>query len=166
MESERPSFGANLVKTIEGRELRQARGILVVLGVISIVTELLRYQKLGELPASGNYAIVGTTAHFSSIHQLQLVALAGAGVGVLYVLCGVAVFRKPVLATVVGFAMFLATLALQAIVDVRSLYSDVFSIGVHLAILIGLVSAMQFARIYARNQKLRQDFPAAKVVSK
>ncbi|HUJ60415.1 MAG TPA: hypothetical protein VLX92_18065 [Kofleriaceae bacterium] len=151
--SDRPAFGAHLVKTITDRELRQARAILAVIGVLALVSEWLWRMKIHQLGLDD--AFVG---------KLRIASDIGLAVGATYLVCALLVFRKPVFATVTGLVLYSASIAIQAMVDPTTLYASVFAIGIRLAILLGLISAVNFARLYVRNQRARSELPSAKVV--
>jgi hypothetical protein len=159
-------FGARVLRDIEARELRQARSILVVMGVLGVVSQGLRYGKLGQTAQAVRTMdrLYDRTMLIAQYDQLRTAAVVGIVVGVLYLVCAMFVFRKPVLSTVTGLVLFIGATVWQAAVNISSLYSDIFAIGVRLAILLGLVSAVQFARIYERNRRARDDFPTATVV--
>ena len=148
-----PAFGSKLLTNIEGRELRQARTILIVLGLLTGITQALWYGKLDKFAGASHL-----------IDQLRYAAIAGIALGGVFIACGLAIFRKPMLSTVTGLTLYLASLSIQLYIEPSSLWNDVFSTGVRIAIVIGLVSAVQFARIYARTERARKDFPAASVV--
>ena len=161
--SDRPAFGANLVKNITDRELEPARAILAVIGVLTIVMEVLALNKVGqEVDALRSYGVAYDTALVS---RLKRAAKIGIAVGCVYLLCAAFVHRKPVIATAIGLALFCAAIVVQAAVDVSSLWSSVLALGTRIVILVGLVSAVQFARVYERNRKARTELPSAKVVS-
>jgi peroxiredoxin len=145
----RPTFGANLTKNITNRELNQARGILGVIGVIAIAVQVVSlsdlHQKVAALQAGG------APYDTALIRKLELIAYAGVAVGLAYLLCAYLVSRKPVFATVTGLTLFVGTIVAQAVVDPMQLVGLV-GFGLRFVILLALISAVRFARIYERNR--------------
>jgi hypothetical protein len=157
-----PAFGAKLLQNIEGRELRQARAILIVLGLLNVISQGLLYAKIGQQVSALHR--LGEGSDGALFDHLRYAALAGAAVGCVFIACGLAIFRKPMAASITGLVLYLITLGIQLALDPSSLVNDLFTTGVRVVIVIGLGSAVQFARIYARNERARRDFPKASVV--
>src|SRR5580704_1674410 len=155
--SDRPAFGANLVKSITDRELKQARAILVVIGVLAMVQDVLALNKVNE--AVDQLRLSGVAYDAALVSRLQLAGKIGIFVGALYLVCAALVSRKPVIATATGLGLFCATLVVQLAVDPSSLFSSVLGLGMRIVILVGLVSAVRFARVYERNRKARTESP-------
>jgi hypothetical protein len=155
----RPAFGASIAKNITNRELNQARTILGIIGVVTIALNAVGLNDLHrQVAALGEYydhALVG---------KLELWAYAGIGVGLVYLVCAFLVPRMPVIMTVTGLGLFIGTIGVQAILDVTILLS-VFGAGLRIAILIALISAVKFARVYERNRRAEADFPTARITS-
>ena len=150
-------FGANVARNITNRELKQARNILGVIGVITIAVQAVSLNDLHHQIATLNgafhdQALVGNLEPFAYVRKLELIAYVGLGVGVAYLVCAFLVSRKPVFATVTGLVLFIGSIDAQAIVDWRVLFSP-FGLGLRIAILIALISAVNFARVYAKNRR-------------
>lgn len=155
-----PAFGANLANRILDRELKQARAILAVIGVLALVTELITRSKLHRQVALLRDR--GIPYDVAGAHHLELVIEIGIAVAIAYLACAVLVSRKPVLATTAGLVLFVGTIVAQGVVDASSLF-DPMALGVRLAILIGLVSAVHFARLYERNRRTTVELPNARI---
>jgi hypothetical protein len=137
-----PSFGNHLLHDLEGRELKQARAILIVLGLLTIIYNLLAYNKLTPFGAEAD--------------GLRQIVIAEAVVGGIFLACGLIVMKKPLLATSVGLGLYLAMLSLQLAISPAGVVGDLFAIGVRGAIVIGLVSAFLFARQYTRSHAAKR----------
>jgi hypothetical protein len=159
---DRPAFGANLANRIIDRELKQARAILAAIGVASLVAGAVTLSDLRHQMAAFSAHLVASDLRL--VQHLELVAKIGIAVAVVYLVCAFLVTRKPVLATGAGLLLFAGTIVAQAVVDVSSLF-DVFGLGIRIAILIGLVSAVHFARIYERNRRKVAELPKAMIAS-
>jgi hypothetical protein len=159
---EGPAFGAGLLKNIEARELGQARSLLLVIGVLNIILQGLMYSEL----AKNEQAIraLASPQAGALFDKLRTFAIAGIVAGGIFIACGIAVYRKPLPATVTGLGLYVAMIVVQAMIDPTTLLSGLFGTGIRIAILIGLVSAVQFARIFERNRREREA-PRAVVVS-
>jgi len=145
----RPAFAASLARNITRRELNQARGILAVLGVLGIGTGMVL---LGDLQHKIGALEAGTAAlDRGLIHQVKILTYAGIGVSVVYLVCAFLVSRAPVVATVSGLVLFIATILAQAVIEPAQLIGPI-GFGVRLAVLIALISAVRFARIYQRQR--------------
>ena len=159
---DRPAFGANLANRIIDRELKQARAILAAIGVVSLVAGEVTLSDLRHRVAAFSAQLVASDLRL--VQHLELVAKIGIAVAVVYLVCAFFVTRKPVLATGAGLLLFAGTTVAQAVVDVSSLF-DVFGLGIRIAILIGLVSAVHFARIYERTRRKVAELPKAMIAS-
>jgi len=159
---DRPAFGAGVLKNIEARELGQARTLLLVIGVLNIIVQGLMYSELAKQEQA--IRALGSPQALALFDKLRTLTMAGILVGGIFIACGIAVYRKPLLATITGLGLYVVMLVVQAMLDPTTLLAGVFGTGIRIAILIGLVSAVQFARIFERNQRLR-EIPQAAVVS-
>jgi hypothetical protein len=159
---DRPAFGANLANRIIDRELKQARAILAVIGVISLAAQAVTLSSLRHQVATFSAQGIGYDLRLAQ--HLELVAKIGIAIALAYLVCALLVTRKPVVATGAGLLLFVGTTVAQAVVDVSSLF-DVFGLGIRIAILIGLVSAVHFARVYERNRRNVAELPKATIAS-
>jgi hypothetical protein len=156
-----PAFGARLVKDIEHRELKQARAIMIGLGLLTLVTQWLVHGDLAKqedlVRAYGEPAIIAKFEH------LLLLTKVGIGVGVAYLVLAALVFRKPVMATTAGLVLYLGALTAQLVIAPGMIFGDIFAIGIRAIVLLGLVGAVRFARLYEQNRQ-RTQLPKAKVL--
>lgn len=146
-------FGGRLLQNLEQRELKQARALLLILGLIAVGWQALRYGKLSDALAEvGRY---GSPDEIALAHRIWIGLVIGFAIGGVFLACAALVYRKPVLATMVGLLLYCGTVLVQLALDPSVLFGSVLSIGVTAAIIIGLVSAARFARRYER--KLREQ---------
>jgi hypothetical protein len=153
-DSSRPTFGAKLIQDIESRELKQARGLMLILGAVTLVTHGLSYGELARLRGFIDPEIV------AMLHKLELATEFGIAAGVAYLILGVLVSRKPVLATTAGLVLYLGLLATQFAIAPKLVTGGVFAIGTRAILLIALVGAVRFARLYEQNRE-RAKLPSA-----
>lgn len=157
-----PAFGANLVRNMVGRELKLARAILVMVGLLTIVWEYLVLNDVHHLIAVARDQ--GMTLDLTRESHFELVAKANLAVGVAFLVCAFLVSRKPVIATATGAFLYGGTIVAQAVVDISQLESPT-TLMITFAILSALVAAVRYARIYERDLRQRADFPSARVTS-
>ncbi len=138
-----PAFGQKLVSDIVDRELKQARAILAVLGSIAVAYNLLALRKLRD------YGFDGTLAD-----RIKLGDELGIAIGVAYFVCAALVGKKPVVATVAGLVLYAVPLALVIVTAPTALLSPA-SLAYNAVILISLVFAVRFARVYEKNRAER-----------
>src|SRR5262249_3010399 len=156
----KPMFGANLAKDITNRELKQARNILGVIGVITIAVQAVTLNDVHHQVAMLNTA--GAAYDHALVDKLEMIAYVGLGVGVAYLLGAFPVGPSPVVATVTGLTLSAGNLVAQAVVDPSALL-PVFGIGPRTPIVIALVPAVNFARVYEKNRRAEsiKPMPAA-----
>src|SRR5262245_5981971 len=135
-----PAFGANIAKNITARELNQARNILGVIGVLTIAVQAVSLSDLHHQVARHRDA--GPLCDTAVVVRLQSVQYVSLTVGVAYLICAFLVSRKPVIATVTGLVLFVGTIVAQAVVEITMMFS-IFGLGLRIAILIALVSAVR-----------------------
>jgi hypothetical protein len=146
---DKPRFGANIANNITDRELKQARAILAVIGLLTLAVQLVAINEVHhQINLLREYGV-----EYNGFH-LELAAYFGLAVGGVFLACAFLVSRKPVFATSAGFALYVAGIVIQAVVDPSSMLG-VFALGVRVVIVIALVSAMTFARAYERNRRAR-----------
>ena len=146
----KPMFGANLAKNITNRELKQARTILAVIGMITIAVQAVSLNDLHHQIATLSAA--GAQYDHALVAKLEMIAYVGLAIGAAYLVCAFLVSRKPVVATVAGLTLYAGNIVAQAVVDVTALLT-LFGLGLRIAILIALVSAVNFARVYEKNRR-------------
>jgi hypothetical protein len=147
--SERPAFGAHIVSNTLDRELKQARAIFILIGLTNIVVSLLALNTLSDQLKQAEKMGLLVDAKIPDI--VRIVVYVGVGLGAVYLLCAFLVFKKPIPTTITGLAIYGVFTLVQLAIDPSSVLS-LFGIGLRVAMIIALVSAVRFAFLYERNR--------------
>lgn len=148
--SDRPAFGAKLVKDTLDRELKQARVIFLLIGLANIILSLLAWNTLSDQLKQAE--AMGYRAELSD--AVRIIVFIGIAVGVVYLLCAYFVYQKPVPTTIIALVIYGAFTVIQLAIDPSAIFS-VFGLGLRIAMIIALVSAVRFAMLYERNRSAR-----------
>jgi hypothetical protein len=143
--TDRPAFGAHIVTGTLDRELKQARIIFLVIGLMTIVVGLISLITLSDQIRQAEQ--LGLEAEIPAV--VRFVFYIQVEVGAVYLLLALLVYKRPILTTITGLVIYSAfTLVDLAVAPVPSL----FGVGLRAAMLIALVSAVRFAFLYERNR--------------
>src|SRR5258706_9130390 len=124
--SERPSFGAHIVTNTLDRELKQARVIFILIGLANIVLSLLALNTLSDQLRQAEKMGLLTDARIPEI--VRIIVYVGVGIGVVYLLCAILVYKAPIPTTITGLSIYCVFTLLQLVVDPSSVLS-IFGIG-------------------------------------
>ncbi len=153
----------SLAQSARGKQLKQARGIMIVVGVLTIV---LNAVFLAIIPSQIKQAIdvevskakaqrmVVDQAKVKEVEQQLLrinylvtgVALA---LGVVFVILGLAVNRFPVPATLLGLVLYIGAAVIFGLISPETLLKGIIF---KIIIVAGLVKALQAAIAYERQR--------------
>jgi hypothetical protein len=147
--SDRPLFGAHIVTNTLDRELKQARVIFILIGLTNIVVSLLALNTLSDQLKQAEK--LGLLADAKIPDIVRIVVYIGVGIGAVYLLCAVLVYKKPIPTTIIGLTIYCVFTLAQVVVDPSSVLS-IFGVGLRAAMIIALVSAVRFAYLYERNR--------------
>jgi hypothetical protein len=158
-----PAFSGlgNLAQSARGKELKSARTIMLVIGILSILVNGFVFSsaegavqeeidkeisKLGpgfevdeDKVAEIKSQAVGTT---------RLVSGGGIALGLIFIACGVLVQRHPVPTTITALALYLASMAIFGLVNPSSITSGLI---IKFFIVVGLFKAVQAAIAYQKE---------------
>jgi hypothetical protein len=148
-----------LTQSARGAELKKARNILLVVGILTIGVHSLGYamaesfadshirQELQKQPG----AIVDPQFRENLITTVKVFSGALIGVGIIYLVFAMTVQKFPVPITVAGLAIYVGTTAIFAFLNPSQLLSvDSF---VRIAIIVGLAQAVQAAFALQREER-------------
>ncbi len=160
----------SLAQSARQSSLKQARGILIAIGVLSLLGNAVLFalsEKMVKDEIAAEKAKAGPGVQFDqaklqeieeqAIRINQLVAGFGALLGVIFIVLGVAVYRAPVACTVTGLVLYLAGNAIFGVLDPVTLAKGLI---IKIIIIVCLVKAVQAAMAYereAREAALRSD---------
>lgn len=147
--TDRPAFGAHIVTNTLDRELKQARVIFILIGLANIVISLLALNTIND--QLKQYERMGLLADTKLPDAVRLVVYVGIGIGAVYLLCAVLVYKKPIPTTIIALTIYAVFTLIQLVIDPSSVLT-VFGVGLRTAMIIALVSAVRFAFLYEKNR--------------
>ena len=147
--TDRPAFGAHIVTNTLDRELKQARVIFILIGLANIVISLLALNTIND--QLKQYERMGLLADTKIPDAVRLVVYVGIGIGAVYLLCAVLVYKKPIPTTIIALTIYAVFTLIQLVIDPSSVLT-VFGVGLRTAMIIALVSAVRFAFLYEKNR--------------
>jgi hypothetical protein len=159
--SDRPSFGAHIVTNTLNRELKQARVIFTLIGLANIVISLLAWNTSSDQIKQAEKLGMLVDARIPDV--VRIIVYVGVGLGAVYLLCAVLVYKKPIPTTITGLVIYCGFTLVQLVVDPSAVLS-IFGIGLRAAMIIALASAVRFAFLYERNRAA--SLPVAQALPK
>jgi hypothetical protein len=159
-----PRLGS-LAQKARSKQLNQARGILIAIGVLTIVVNgiqvaLIRSEVQKEydkqIAAAGGIGRVGLTpAQVQDMVDrdvsLNYVFLGiFLGLGVLFVIFGIIIHSFPVPVTILSLVLYLLGAVVSAFIDPKTLAAGLV---IKIIIVVGLVKAIQAALAYEREKR-------------
>jgi hypothetical protein len=150
-----------LAQSARGGQLKNARGILLFVGIMSVLVNVFFYvsaesnvqaaldKEIQKLPAG----MVADQAKVRKIKEeavraTHLINGGGLMLGLVFIACAVLVRRHPVPATITGLVLYLGGNAVFGLLDPASLAAGLL---VKVLIVIGLFKAVQAAIAYQRD---------------
>jgi hypothetical protein len=173
METQPAAPYGSLAQSARSQELKKAKGILWAVGILTILYNLVMFfTAADQLDKEINKELVknGTSleqvlklpddrrAEFDAERQKALgrVRLLFGGsvvLGALFIVCALAVNRKPVAATVTGLVLYLAATAAFVAIDPQNLMQGLI---IKIFIIIGLVSSVKAALAIEKQDRALQ----------
>ena len=147
--TDRPAFGAHIVTQTLDRELKQARAIFILIGLANIIVSLLALNTVNDQIKQAEK--MGMLVDARIPEAVRIIVYVGVGIGAVYLLCALLVYKKPIPTTITGLTIYAVFTVIQLVVDPSTVLS-VFGIGIRAAMIIALVSAVRFAFLYERNR--------------
>ena len=151
----------NLAQSARGKELKSARTIMLVIGVLSVLVNLFVYSSAeGEVQKEIDKEIAKLGRGFvvdrdkvaelksQAVGTTRLVSGGGVLLGLVFIACGLLVQRHPVPTTITALALYLASMAIFGLVNPSSIASGLI---VKLFIIAGLFKAVQAAIAYQKE---------------
>lgn len=146
----------SLTQSARTGQLKTARGILIAIGVLTVVvngiflflaeeqvnTEVRKLQQQGLQ--------VDMAAVQQAVLLTRIVNGSAAALGVVFIILGLIVYRAPVMATVTGLVLYVGATAAFGLMDPATLLSGVI---IKIIIVVGLFKAVQAAFAYQREQR-------------
>ena len=157
--TDRPAFGAHIVTQTLDRELKQARAIFILIGLANIIVSLLALNTVNDQIKQAEK--MGMLVDARIPEAVRIIVYVGVGIGAVYLLCALLVYKKPIPTTITGLTIYAVFTVIQLVVDPSTVLS-VFGIGIRAAMIIALVSAVRFAFLYERNRA--SALPAARAL--
>jgi hypothetical protein len=111
-----PPFGAALIRSIEARELKRARYVLLASGALQLLFSALFVSPWLEALVSASNESVGADNQFVRfLDHAHVVAEAGCVVGVTFAACAIIVRRVPLWSTATALVLHVALVISQVI---------------------------------------------------
>jgi predicted RND superfamily exporter protein len=147
--------------------LKQARTILIVIGVITVLMNfvfLLGVEKEAKDVITAEKQKAGPGMQFDEaklkeaeetiVRIARLIYAGTIALGVVFIILGVAVYKAPVACTVTGLVLYVAGIAIFAAIEPMSLVQGILF---KIIFTIGLVKAVQAALAYEREVKAERE---------
>lgn len=161
---------ASLAQGARSQELKKAKGILWVVGILTIaVNGFMFFNAKNEFETAANAELSknGTSlsevqalpaaerAEFDQVYadafgKVRLIYGAGIALGVIFIVCALFVEKKPVASTVTGLVLYLGSIAATLAIDPESLAKGII---IKILIIIGLVSSVKAALAIEKERR-------------
>jgi hypothetical protein len=172
MSAASPSLGS-LTQTARKKQLRSARAILFFVGITTVGLNVFDFamiepqidkafdaeiQKLHQQGRVITDPAQLTRARATAIHLAQVIDGTAIGIGVVFVILGMIVYRYPVPVTVGALVLYIGCAAVFGYINPMILVQGVI---IKVLIVIALVKALQSAVAYQREQTRISALPTA-----
>jgi hypothetical protein len=151
----------SLAQSARLKQLNVARGIMFVVGALTIAFNVFQYSMVGSLvdgevqkqldviARQGRMVDPAKVAEFkaAAVRSVQLVAMGLIGLGVLYIVFGLIVRKYPVPVTIAALVIYVATTVIFGILSPETLVQGIIF---KVIIVVALVKAVQAALAYQR----------------
>jgi len=158
-----PALGklGSLTKSARAKQLKTARGILIVVGILTLlvngfmfanarheVEEVIQKQ-ISDLRTHGQTADMTSVAevHNRAVRLCQLIYGATAFLGVVFIALGIMVYAYPVPTTVIGLVLYIAGIAVFGLLNPVSLAQGIIF---RIIIIVALAKSIQAAVAYQK----------------
>ena len=128
-------------------ELKAARWILIILGIINLGAHIYLMvnlqNEIAQVENSPNMVI-----NQDAVGKARLALILGFGIGITFIVCGLLAYKAPVPATLVGLIVYIAVHSANAMMDPKTI---VHGIIWKVLIIVCLAKAVQAAFAYKRE---------------
>lgn len=148
-------------QSARGKQLSQARGTLIAIGILTIVVNaIFFYLRPGqideeiqkEIRAQGPGAVVNKAKvdefKDTALRTIRIVDSVGVGLGIVFVALGAFVYQAPVLTTVLGLVLYVGAALIFGLMNPQSIAQGVV---IKVLIIVGLAKAVQSALAYQKE---------------
>ncbi len=151
----------NLAQSARGKELKSARWIMLIIGVLSVLVNMFVFSSAeGEVQKEIDKEVAKLGPGFEvdeakvaeiksqAVGATRLISGGGAVLGLVFIACGILVQKHPVPTTITALALYLASMAIFGLINPSSLAQGLI---VKLFIVVGLFKAVQAAIAYQKE---------------
>jgi hypothetical protein len=154
----------SLAQAARGKQLRQARIILLLVGILTVAVQGYYYaaaetevqsaidKELASIRARGMVVDPVRVDQFKArtVRSVRLIAGGTVVLGLVFVACGILVKKYPVPTTVTSLVLYVGAVAVFAMMDPDNLKQGVF---IKILIVLGLFKAVQAAIAYQKEMR-------------
>lgn len=144
----------SLAQSARQSSLKQARVILIVVGVLTILVNLFGLMNIDNEIREVQRQHPGIVISEEVVRVARLIYIGSAGLGVVFVILGITVYSAPLVCTVTGLVLYLGGIAVFAVLEPESIIRGII---IKIFIIIGLVKAVQAAAAYEREVKAERQ---------
>ena len=144
----------SLAQSARQTSLRQARIILIIVGILTLGVNLFMLSNIDNEIAQVKRENPGAIIDESLIRTVRLIYGATAALGGIFILLGIFVYAAPVACTVTGLVLYLGGIAVFAALEPQSLVRGLI---IKILIIVGLVKSVQAAAAYQREVKAERE---------
>jgi uncharacterized membrane protein HdeD (DUF308 family) len=149
----RSSRLGSLAQSAREKKLKQARGLLIVLGVLVIVLTVVVLFSLKAEADKARQAGADPEQVQSQVRKLTVIGIISIALGIVYIILGVLVRAYPIPATVIGLILYLADTAITLVVIFQAKQEPKpFFYIVRAAIILAFIQAIQAAVAYQKER--------------
>lgn len=152
----------SLSQNARSKELRNARSIMFLVGGLTIALNIFGYmmaedtvdgaitEEIRKVESQGMVVDQAAVAQVreSAVRAALLVSIVMIAVGGLFIVLGAAIYKKPVLITIVALAIYVGSTAVFGFLDPATLGNGVV---LKIIVIVGLAKAVQAAIAYDRE---------------
>jgi len=147
----------SLAQSARGKHLKQVRGILLAIGILTMVVNIVQFALAETLVQSAIDAEIrkrggGVVDPVKKEQIIQAVRVAAAvliAVGALYIVFALIVHQYPVPVTVIALVIYVGAAIVFAVLDPETLAQGLI---IKIIIIVALVKAVQTAIVYQRER--------------
>jgi hypothetical protein len=163
--NEQPGLGS-LAQSARGKHLNQARGILIAIGVLTVIANGVFFFLVPNMvheEIQKEIRKAGPGANFdpakikevedSGVRTAQLVTGGTAVLGIVFIVLGILVKQYPVPATALGLVLYVGSFVVFALLDPQNISAGII---IKIIIIVGLVKSLQAAIAYQKEQRAAQ----------
>jgi hypothetical protein len=140
----------SLAQSARKSSLGQARAILIVVGVLTLLLNIFLYSNVDNEVAKVRRENPGMVIDQDAVKLVRLIYAGTAGLGAVFIVLGLAVYKAPVACTVTGLVLYVAGIAVFAVIDPQNLVRGLI---IKVIIIVALVKAVQAAAAYQKEHQ-------------